>query len=180
MSTLTTDALRATPLFAGLDDATLALLAAELPTSMVEPGVEVIRENEPAEEMYVILAGEIEVVKRSRRGFEVRVAMLGPGDWFGEMGILDVQVRSATVRSVAPTFLLRLNRPLVRHLLIERDPASYACVLENVARELSRRLRVADGIVAEFVTMVTDAYANPGPREEPEAPRTSVVNPRKD
>ncbi len=59
--------------------------------------------------MYVVLRGEMEVLKKSKRATEARVALLGPGDWFGEMSIVDIQPRSATVRALAPGRLLRIS-----------------------------------------------------------------------
>jgi len=156
---ITAEVLREIGLFGGMSDETLALLASELPVRMVETGEVVIAEGDHAQEMFVVQAGELEVVKRGRNGGDVRVALFGPGDWFGEMAILDVQPRSATVRAVAPTVLICMKAADVDRLLYRRDMKQYALLLMNVARELSRRLRVADGILAQFVTAVTDEFA---------------------
>jgi CRP/FNR family cyclic AMP-dependent transcriptional regulator len=145
-------------LFGGLDDETLAILAEELPHVRVEVGAPVVSEGDTAQEMFVVINGELEVVKRGPRGGEARVALFGPGDWFGEMSILDVAPRSATVRSVAPTLLLRITNEDLDRLLYRRAPQAYYLVIMNIARELSRRLRVADGIIAQFVSTVNDTY----------------------
>lgn len=150
--------LRDCGLFGGLDDAVLQTLADELPVSIVDPGRDVVSEGDSARELYIVLSGELEVLKKSKRGTEARVAVLGPGDWFGEMAILDVQPRSATVRAVAPTVMLHLSAEHVDKLLYRRDLKSYALLMMNIARELSRRLRVLDGIVAEMVASVFDEY----------------------
>lgn len=151
--------LREIGLFGGLDEDTLKVLAAELPVDRALPGAKVVAEGDQAREMFVVIDGELEVVKKSRAGNEVRVAMLGPGGWFGEMSIIDVQPRSATVRALAPSRLLRVSAEHVDRLLYRRDLKAYALFVMNVARELSRRLRVADGILAQFVGTVTDEYA---------------------
>lgn len=151
--------LRDVGLFGGLDDETLSTLARELPTSHVETGDVVVKEGDPAQEMFVIIGGELEVIKSSKDGEnEVRVALFGPGDWFGEMAIVDVQPRSASVRAVAPTMLLKIGAQEVDSLLYRRDLKAYALFIMNIARELSRRLRVADGILAEFVGSVQTQY----------------------
>lgn len=152
--------LRDIGLFGGLDDETLVLLARELPTEHADIGSVVVREGDQARDMFVIVAGELEVVKLGRAG-EVRVALLGPGDWFGEMAILDVQPRSATVRAVAPTMLVRMSAEHVEHLLYRRDVKAYALLVMNIARELSRRLRVADGILSQMFTAVAEEYVRP-------------------
>lgn len=156
---VTSAMLRSIGLFGGLEDETLALLARELPSEHVEPGSTVVEEGDTSRDMFIIVAGELEVLKKSKSGIEVRMAMFGPGDWFGEMGILDVQPRSATVRSVAPTMLVRITPEHVDRLFYRRNTKEYALLLMNIGRELSRRLRVADGILAQFVTSVTEEYS---------------------
>lgn len=158
MPKVTAAILRDIGLFGGLDDDSLSVLARELPTVHVETGEAVVQEGDQAREMYVVIGGELEVIKEGRAGGDVRVALFGPGDWFGEMAILDVQPRSATVRAVAPTMLLRITAEDVDQLLYRRDLKAYALFVMNIARELSRRLRVADGILAQFVTSVTNEY----------------------
>ncbi|HJK91617.1 MAG TPA: cyclic nucleotide-binding domain-containing protein [Polyangiaceae bacterium LLY-WYZ-15_(1-7)] len=157
---VTADILRDIGLFGGLDDETLTILARELPTTHVEVGESVVEEGDLSREMFVVIGGELEVVKKGPRGGEFRVALFGPGDWFGEMSILDVQPRSATVRAVAPTMLVRISNEHVEKLLYRRDLKAYALLLMNIARELSRRLRVADGILGQFVSTVGDTYAS--------------------
>lgn len=158
---ITAAMLRDIGLFGGMDDETLAVLAKELPTQHVEAGDLVVEEGDTSQEMFVVVGGELEVVKRGVHGQDVRVALFGPGDWFGDMAILDVQPRSATVRSVAPTMLIRVTAEHVDRLLYRRDLKAYALFLMNVARELSRRLRVADGIISQFMASVTEYTAPP-------------------
>jgi len=145
-------------LFGGLSDDVLEVLSQELTTCHAETGEVVVGEGEQATEMYVVVGGELEVVKRAPSNGDVRVALFGPGDWFGEMAIVDVQPRSATVRAVAPTLLLKITADEVNRLLYRKDLKAYAIFITNIARELSRRLRVVDGILAQFVTNVADTY----------------------
>jgi CRP/FNR family transcriptional regulator, cyclic AMP receptor protein len=159
----TPDTLREIGLFGALSDETLSYLVQTLPIVMFEAGDHVFREGDQAREMFVVLGGEVEVLKRAKRGSEARVAMLGPGDWFGEMSILDVMPRSATVVAVAPSRLLRITSESL-DALYRRDLKSYSLIVLNIARELSRRLRVADGIIADFVANVLDEYVKTGGR----------------
>lgn len=155
---ITADMLRDIGLFGGLDDETLALLARELPTATIDVGKAVVEEGDTSREMFIVISGELEVVKKGPKGGEFRVALFGPGDWFGEMSILDVQPRSATVRAVAPTMVVQVTSEDVEQLLYRRDLKSYSLLIMNIARELSRRLRVADGILAQFVTAVNEQH----------------------
>ena len=160
---LTPDHLADIALFGGLSQETLETLASSLPTSRIEAGDIVVEEGDLSTQMFVVVAGELEVIKKGESGGDVRVAVLGPGDWFGEMSILDVQPRSATVRSVAPTLVLSVTAEHVENLLYRRDVKDYALFIMNIARELSRRLRVADGILAHFYAALSHQYG-PTPR----------------
>ena len=155
---VSTSILREIGLFGGLDEQTLKVLADELPLRHVGVNEKVVSEGDAAREMFIVVSGELEVTKQSPGGAEVQVAMLGPGDWFGEMAIVDVQPRSATVRSLAPSALLSMSAEHVDKLLYRRDLKAYSLLIMNIARELSRRLRVADGIHSQFVGSVTDQY----------------------
>jgi CRP-like cAMP-binding protein len=150
--------LREIGLFGALSDQVLDHLARTLKTSRVGPGETIFREGDPfAHEMYVVLEGEMEVSKRSRRGRDTRIAILGPSDSFGEMSIVDMQPRSATVRALAPARLVRMTSEDL-DALYRFDLKSYALIVLNIARDLSRRLRVTDGLVADFAANVLDEY----------------------
>ncbi len=142
--------LRSIALFGALSEQVLEQFVAQLELVTPEPGEFLFREGDEGRDMFVVLSGEMEVLKQSKHGADARVALLGIGDWFGEMSILDVQPRSATVRALAPARLLRL-RAADLDTLYRQDVKAYALIVLNVARELSRRLRVADGILADFV-----------------------------
>jgi CRP-like cAMP-binding protein len=144
-------------LFGGLSDESIASFIAELQLQQVEPGSLVMKEGDVAREMFVVVGGELEVLKKGAHGNEARVAMLGPGDWVGEMSIIDVMPRSASVRALAPSLLLRISAEDLDKLY-RRDVKSYALFVLNMARELSRRLRVADNILAGVIASVWDEY----------------------
>jgi CRP-like cAMP-binding protein len=149
--------LRDIGLFGGLSDDVLEAFGGSLEVVELAAGATVFREADSGRDMFVLLDGEMEVLKQSKRQREIRVAVLGPGDWFGEMSILDVMPRSATVRAIAPSRMLRLTAHDL-DALYRKDLRSYSLILMNVAREMSRRLRVADGILADLITNVMDEY----------------------
>jgi CRP-like cAMP-binding protein len=144
-------------IFGGLGKDVLATFVDGVEVDELDAGATVFKEGDSGREMFVILDGEVEVLRRSKRGHETRVAILGPGDWFGEMSILDVLPRSATTRVLAPSRLLKVSAHDLDSLY-RRDMKSYALLVLNVAREMSRRLRVADGLLAELVAGVMDQY----------------------
>jgi CRP/FNR family cyclic AMP-dependent transcriptional regulator len=155
---LTIAALREIGLFGALSDEILEHLVLTLTTARVAPGDTIFREGDGASrEMYVLLDGEMEVSRRSRRGQDMRIAILGPNDWFGEMSLIDMQSRSATVRALAPSRLIRIASSDLE-ALYRRDVKSYALIVLNIARGLSRRLRVTDGILADLAAHELDEY----------------------
>jgi CRP/FNR family cyclic AMP-dependent transcriptional regulator len=157
-SPVTIATLREIGLFGALSDEILDRLARTLTTTRVAAGEPVFLEGEGcAREMYVVLEGEIEVSKRSRGGRDKRIAILGPSDWFGEMSIVDMQPRSATVRALAPSRLMRMASEDL-DALYRFDLKSYALIVLNIARGLSRRLRVTDAILADLAVKVLDEY----------------------
>jgi CRP-like cAMP-binding protein len=160
---VTVEGLRDIGLFGALSDEVLTHLVGTLKQLTVVPGDTLFREGEPAREMYVLLDGEVEVVKKSRQGREHRIALLGPSDCFGEMSVIDMMQRSATVRAVAPSRVLRISSEDM-DALYRFDLKSYALIVLNIARDLSRRLRVTDGILADFTANVLEEYLSAGKR----------------
>ena len=154
---VTSETLRGFALFGALSDEVLAHMSRVLRQRACMPGEPVFHEGDSAHEMFVILDGEIEVLKKSRGGRDHRIAILGPGDCFGEMSVVDMQPRSASARSVAPSRLLRISSEDM-DALYRHDLKSYALITLNIARDLSRRLRVTDNILAEFTANVLDTY----------------------
>jgi CRP/FNR family cyclic AMP-dependent transcriptional regulator len=154
---LSASELRGIGLFGALGDEVLGHLSNTLSVELPSAGDTIFREGEEANAMYVVISGEVEVLKRGKRGVDARVALLGPGDWFGEMSIVDIQPRSATIRALAPGRLVRITSADL-DALYRFDLRSYAIVILNLARELSRRLRVADGILADLIANVLDDY----------------------
>jgi len=151
----TVNDLRAIGLFGALSDDVLRQFADTLAVQVIDTGTTLFREGEDGRDMFVVLQGELEVLKRSHRGTDARVALLGPGDWVGDMSIVDIQPRSASVRALAPTRLLRVTAADLDNIY-RTDLKAYSIVILNLARELSRRLRVTDGILADLIASVFD------------------------
>ena len=80
-------------------------------------GASIVEEGEAGDALYVILSGDARVLKRTEDGGEVSVEMLGPGDVFGEMALLDGIPRTATVRAHSPVDALRLDGTVFRALV---------------------------------------------------------------
>jgi CRP-like cAMP-binding protein len=145
-----TEFLRQVPLFGGLPDSALQRLLERMQLRVCSTGQVICAEGDPAREMFVVRSGAVEVRKRALDG-DACLARLHEGDEFGEMSLIDIQPRSASVVACEPTELYVLgNMDLLA--LHDEDLASYTFFLQNLCRELSRRLRLANGVIIEAVT----------------------------
>lgn len=98
-------------------------------------GDAIVRQGELGDCMYVVQSGEVEVVQTTSGG-EQRLAVLGAGDFFGEMAVFEKEVRSATVRAHGEARALKVDkRTLLRR--IKEDPL----LAVNLLQTLSRRIR---------------------------------------
>ena len=141
--------LLATPFFGGLSDASLDLLIAMLVERSFDAGATVVAEGEPGRSMYVVQSGALAVSRRGEGGRVIRIAGLGPGDFFGEMTLLEMQGRSATVATVGPAVLYECTARSL-YAYYKADVHAYVMVMQNINRELCRRLRRADARIAEL------------------------------
>lgn len=100
------------------------------------PGEAIVREGEAGDCLYQLLAGRVDVLKRTAPGREVSVRQLGPGEHFGEMTLLLDEPRSATVRALEECRLLQLNRAALAPVL-QAQPE----LLQQLAEQVSQRRR---------------------------------------
>jgi CRP-like cAMP-binding protein len=140
-------------IFAALPEASLTRIAALAHRVDFDGPTVIFREGEAAKEMFVVLHGELEVRKRGRDGNDTRIATLRPGDVGGEMALIDIQPRSAGVRALGPAALVVLTHSDIASLYRD-DPEAYTIFIMNIAREISRRLRHADTLLANVLLEV--------------------------
>ena len=134
-------------IFAGLEERALDLLLQRAERECYDPEAVIVREGEPGNRFFLIINGTVAVLKRSPDGNEVELARLGRGDFFGEVCILDTFPRTATIRTLERTDLLRV--PALAFLdLYETDAKQYGLLVLNMARDLARRLRRLDEVFA--------------------------------
>jgi CRP-like cAMP-binding protein len=140
--------LRACPLFGELTTGELSEIVAMSDEAHVPAGRRLIRQGELGHEAFVILDGSCRVLVD-----DVEVATLGPGDIVGEMGLLEVGTRSATVVTDTQTHLLAM------------EPRSFTAFVEShgrqhVMQQLARRLRRANEQRAKTDLVVSDSVGS--------------------
>ena len=149
----------ATPFFGGLSDPSLDLLVSMLVERRFDVAATIVAEGEPGRSMYIVHSGELVVSKLGKSGRVVRVTGLGPGDFFGEMTLIEMQNRSVTVVAESPTVLYELTAGN-RYTYYKADIHAYARVMQNINRELCRRLRRADNRIAELAMTRSERGSN--------------------
>ncbi len=122
------------PLFANCTSDEITAVASVAQESTFQPGQIIVTQGTPGQAFYMILGGRVEILRDGSS-----LGAFGPGDFFGEMSLLDQAPRSATIRSIEHTTCLMLSSWDFKSLL-EKYPSIAVKLLEV----LSRRLRVAD------------------------------------
>jgi CRP/FNR family transcriptional regulator, cyclic AMP receptor protein len=128
------DLLQAVPLFADLSKSELRIVAGITKPLDFDPGAAVVTQGERTGRFFVIMDGDVEVVVDGRF-----VRRLGPGDFFGEMALLDDEPRSATVAALNPLSTLSIAAFNFRSLL-----KSNASITYKVLVSLCQRVRAAE------------------------------------
>jgi CRP-like cAMP-binding protein len=143
--------LRTVPIFAELDDSAIASLARLSQKRRCAKDSPVFFENEQGDFFFMILEGRIKVTILGDDGREVILSMLSPGDFFGEMALLDNEPRSATAIAVEDTELLSLHRTDFQAVIADnRD------IMSALIRILSARLRRANHQISTLALL--DVY----------------------
>jgi CRP/FNR family transcriptional regulator, cyclic AMP receptor protein len=143
--------LRSIPLFKDLSDADLAVINELATEKSVPKGTVVLTEGTMGDSLYAIVSGRVKVFIGDEDGREIILKFLGPGDFFGEMSMIDKQPRSASVSAVEPATFRVLSQQGFQECLT-RTPRIAALVMQALAK----RLREADKKISTLALM--DVY----------------------
>jgi CRP-like cAMP-binding protein len=134
----TVELLARVPLFSGLESEDLARLAEASRVQTFPPATSIVEMGEPGRSLYLVTEGEVAVLYPSRET-EFELARLGPGEFFGEMALLNDKPRSTTVRSLGEVSAIVLDKTEFRAIVLERP-----LVALELIEALSVRIRQAD------------------------------------
>lgn len=131
--------LKTVPLFSSLSDEQLRVLAPCIQLRSYPRNTFIVRAGEETDALYVILSGRVKVLIPDEEGHEVILTVMGAHEFFGEMGLLDEQPRSASVETLEPCEMLRFPKTGFMNCLKD----NFELAME-IIRNLVKRLREAD------------------------------------
>ena len=144
----TADFLHTVPLFSSLDAEELQRFSELTREKFYPKGSVILFEDDPGDSLHIVRQGRVKVVLVGEDGREVILAVLGVGEHFGELSLIDDQPRSAHVIAMEDSTLLVLRRDDFRRRVDANPAVAWAMLVE-----LSRRLRRADGKIGGLVLL---------------------------
>ncbi|HEY4637921.1 MAG TPA: Crp/Fnr family transcriptional regulator [Burkholderiales bacterium] len=148
---ISTAVLRSVPLFSSVPEEQLRLLTTLVTRRSTTRGSIIMAAGDPTDSLYIILSGRLKVMMSDADGKEVILSILGPGEFFGEMGLIDDNPRSASVVAIEPCELLAITRRDFKKCMTDNAEMAVA-----VMRGLVRRLREADRKIGSLALL--DVY----------------------
>lgn len=138
--------MRRSPLFAALDDDAAQTLLGSMVKSRMERGDVLFHEGDQGDKLYVIGEGKIKLGRTSADGRENLLAILGPGEMFGELSLFDPGPRTATASAIAETQIFGLSNEQLQQFITARP-----YVAGTLLAALARRLRRTNENLADLV-----------------------------
>src|SRR5438552_12458038 len=133
-----TMALKAVPFFTQLTDRELDIVRSLAAEKHYPKNAVVLTEGEMGDSLYMIQSGKVKVFIGDQEGREMILKILGPGDFFGEMSMIDKQPRSASVTTLESSVFLVLS-----HAAFEKCVEKIPRIANMVLRILAQRVREA-------------------------------------
>lgn len=134
--------LQSMPIFGGVSKETLEFLIDHSSIRSLSPGNYFFHEGDDAVSMFVLEHGKV-AVRKQWSGEDHLLKHLSQGDCFGEMALLDLYPRSASVMAIEPCNAIELSHAVLLKLY-QHDLEQFTIIQMNIGREISRRLRNAD------------------------------------
>jgi len=131
--------LKRVSLFSGLGERQLDALASSSVRRAFPKGRMIVAEGEPSAALYILLSGRAKVQRSDSEGKEVILAILGAGECFGEMSLIDDAPRSASVITIESCDFMAINKDAFKEILLENPQ-----IAMKIMKGLVKRLREAD------------------------------------
>lgn len=138
--------LRNLPMFAALEEESLAELAGWLEHAHFDKEQVLFRQGDPGDVLYIIESGQVKIVSHETQAAELVFNQFGPGDFFGEMALIDHGPRSAAAITVTAADLL-----LLKHEHFLRILAEHPLLSAEIIRGISAKLRFASSYIQKVI-----------------------------
>lgn len=145
-----TEFLGNTKLFCTLLPEELEVIKKYFVTEYVKANRTVFTEGEPGHALYIIVYGTVNILKELEDKKIKTLAQLGEGDLFGELALIDGNVRSAGVKTVRDSSLLVFHREKLNELIAEAPYTAFKIIMQ-IAKILSNRLRDTNDQVVDII-----------------------------
>ncbi len=132
--------LHKTVLFKGSSNEEMELVLGLFQERQIKPNATIFMEKMPAEALYIVKSGNVKVSMMAGEGEEMGLLLLGPGEFFGELALIQEDVRLVSARAVTSVDLLLLTRKDF-HALLDLDPRTASRVLMTIAKLLAMRVK---------------------------------------
>jgi CRP-like cAMP-binding protein len=148
--------LSSTSFFGGLTPPVVDAVAAKLTERKMAAGEQLFAEGDSGKSMYIVRTGELIVQRHCADGTQARLLMMRAGDHFGVTSLVDMEPRPFSCRAEKDSLLYELTN-MELYSLYKSDQKAYVLVLQNINRELCRRLRKA----AQRIAALEEALHHP-------------------
>lgn len=142
------DLLAGCPLFYELYDKEIEKIARACEVYTFQKGEFLVRDNDEGHEIYVVLDGRAIVQKESKKGL-IQIQPLSKGDVFGEMVLVDENIRSADIVADSTCSVLEISYETIFQLF-KSDPRIFGLLQLNLSRLIAKRLRASNEIIKEI------------------------------
>ena len=150
-TTVSTTVLKSVPMFGSFPEDQLRALATMVMRRSAPRGSAIMHAGDPTDCLYIVISGRLKVMMGEADGKEVILSIIGPGEFFGEMGLIDDSPRSASVIAIEPCVMLSVTKRAFKKCLVEN-----VALAMSVMRVLVRRLREADRKIGSLAML--DVY----------------------
>ena len=140
------EVLKKAPLFTGLEDEAASALASTMGTIRLNKGEVLFHEGDTGDRLYVVVSGKVKLGRSGSAGRENLLAVLGPGQMFGELSLFDPGPRSTTATAVTSCEIRTLEHDVLMGWLAGRPE-----VAQGLLAQLAGRLRRANDVVSDLV-----------------------------
>jgi CRP-like cAMP-binding protein len=165
--------LKACPIFRDFDDAELAALLELAEPTVHAPGHCIVKQGDSGNSMFLIADGTAEITMHTDAESTIVLSRIGPGDFFGELAVVDHEPRSADVTVLDECTVLKITMSLMKMFAVESPSAAFKLAVA-VLEVVGRRLRASNRRYTDSLAIVSALASEGTVMERPPSPGVVV------